>query len=613
VPEESAAPEGSGPAVDEPTQVLPLADRHEEHEVPADDSHAAGGAAFAVGAAGAAGMAGAGLVADPVGTGAAGASAASESSRESESAGASGQSGSSRASESAGASGQAGSSSPSGAEGPEPSGEASPEHTPTAPREDHSVAASELVKDLHLDEKRGSSAFPGHLDITQPTKQRSRTTQQGSPEPRPGDEPHSDDPSRPGAETEREQQGAAAAAAAAGAGAAGGAGLAAASASAGDDSTASGSVASSANAQGSTQAEPTSPIPSRTSGTHWPLSPARSPEGSDGRAEQPGAPLGAATADHAAPTPSAAPEQAAAAAAQSAEDRPTEMMPAASDPTPAPQETGPIVVQGRRTSMLDETGEPVSSAHSRSSLLRDVVGVAVDADDPDTFALGPRDREKRSLQSQWIIVGGVVIVMVALIFAVTAITRDLRDIIADPLATSQPATTAPPTEEDTGEAPSEPTPTDTEEPEAPAPELSGVEVFTEGSDLPPDNGDQQDRMMDGDTETYWSTKHYASPDFGGLKDGAGVRLTFAETSTLKKVTVTTARNNGGRIELRALNDDGSLGDELASGELAGDGEVLLETPEPLETESVALWIPELPPDSNEQGRYRARIAEIQVE
>ena len=545
------------------------------HEVPTSaGADPAGGSAFAVGAAGAAGAAGAGLVADPVGTGASGTSGESESSTS------------------------------SGDEGPDPSDETSPESAPPAPREDHSVTATELVKDLHLDEKRGSSAFPGHLDITQPTQQGPAPARQDAPAPHPDDQP------RPGAETDHDSPGpGTAGAAAAGAAAAGGAGLAAASA---GDATAAGSASSSANAQSSPPAEPAPPFPARTSGTHWPLSPARAPEGSGGRAEQPGDAVGAATADHAAPTPTAAPEQTTGPAAQSAEDRPTEMMPAASAPTPAPRETGPIVVQGRRTSLLDETGEPVSSAHSRSSLLRDVVGVAVDADDPDTFALGPRDREKRSLQSQWIIVGGVVIVMVALIFAVTAITRDLRDIISDPLATSQPATTAPPTEEDTGEAPSEPTPTDTEEPEAPAPELSGVEVFTQGSDLPPDNADQQDRMTDGDPETFWSTKHYGSPDFGGLKEGAGVRLTFAEESTLKKVTVTTARNNGGRIELRELNDDGSLGDELASAELAGDGEVLLETPEPLETESVALWIPELPPDSNEQGRYRARIAEIQV-
>ena len=456
------------------------------------------------------------------------------------------------------------------------------EETPAAPREDHSAAAATLVKDLHLDEKRGTSPFPGHLDITQPR--------------------------RPQAEAARATD-AAQDSAVSGTGAAAAAGLAGAAGAAG---TAGAAAAQSPSDQQSPSAEPgaTQQIPSRTSGTHWPLSPAGSPAGSDGRAEQPGVGAIAPTADHAAPTPSVAPQQSSAAeqSRTAGEDEPTAAMPAVGA---AAHETGPIVVQGRRTSYLDDTPEETTLPHSRSSLLRDVVGVAVDADDPDTFALGPRDREKRSLQSQWIIVGGVIVVMFALVFAVTAITRDLREIIADPLATATPQTTAP-VEEDTGEAPAEPTPTDTEEPELPAPELTGVEVFTQGSDLPPDNADQQDRMTDGDPETFWSTKHYQSADYGGLKEGAGVRLTFAEQSTLRTVKVTTARNSGGLIELRAVHDDGSLGDVLASGELAGDGEVLLEAPEPVEADKVALWIPELPPDSNEQGRYRARIAEIQV-
>ena len=35
-----------------------------------------------------------------------------------------------------------------------------------------------------------------------------------------------------------------------------------------------------------------------------------------------------------------------------------------------------------------------------------------------------------------------------------------------------------------------------------------------------------------------------------LKDGVGIRLDFAEPSTLTAVNLTTARNNGGTIELR---------------------------------------------------------------
>ena len=52
------------------------------------------------------------------------------------------------------------------------------------------------------------------------------------------------------------------------------------------------------------------------------------------------------------------------------------------------------------------------------------------------------------------------------------------------------------------------------------PELTGVEVFTQGTDLEPDNADQQDRMTDGDPGTFWSTKHYQSADYGGLKGAA---------------------------------------------------------------------------------------------
>ena len=92
-----------------------------------------------------------------------------------------------------------------------------------------------------------------------------------------------------------------------------------------------------------------------------------------------------------------------------------------------------------------------------------------------------------------------------------------------------------------------------------------------------------------------------------------MRLHFAEKSTFTAVTLSTAKNNGGTAELRAVNEDGSPGDVLATGEFVADGEVRLEAPEALETQQVMLWIPDLPPDSDQNGRFRARVAEIQVE
>jgi hypothetical protein len=273
--------------------------------------------------------------------------------------------------------------------------------------------------------------------------------------------------------------------------------------------------------------------------------------------------------------------------------------------------TQPIVVRGRSRSDLEvaaATSAAAPIASSRSSLLRDVVSVAVDSDDPDTYALGPRQPEERSRQSQWIIAGAVLLTIIAAVFAITTATSGLRDRMADPLQTAS----AEPSPTETGEAPVEPTPEKTEEPKLPAPEVAGAELFTQGGGEP-DHTDQIDRLTDGDPGTFWSTQHYASPDFGGIKDGVGMRVSFAEKSTVKAITVTTARNNGGTLELRSVKGDGTLGDVLATGEFVGDGEVRLEPEKPVDASQVALYIPDLPPDSNENGRYRARIAEITAE
>lgn len=432
-----------------------------------------------------------------------------------------------------------------------------------------SAEAKALVEELRLDEKRGNSPFPGHLDITPPREPRQETARAPEKEPE-----SSDSGSGSGSDSH----------------AAGAAGAAALGAGAGAVAAAS--------------------LPSRTSGTQWPLSDdegqgapqALSPDpdrtGSAAGAVRPTSAVEAATPDHDAPTP-ASPSSA------------TESGPRTAALSEA-RADGPIVVHGRDRSLLEEEPEERTLSSTRSSLLRDVVGVAVDADAPGTYTLGPRDQEKRSLQSQWIIIGGAILVMIALVFALTSISRGIRDVAGDPLATSQAPVSAKPAE-DTGEAPVEPTPENTEEPELPAPEIAGLELFAQGSDTEPDHTDQQAELNDGDPATFWSTKHYKSPDYSGLKDGVGIRLNFAEPSQVTAVTVATARNQGGMIELRALNDDGSLGDVLASGELLADGEVRLQPDQPVDADKVALWIPELPPDSNEAGRYRARIAEITVE
>src|SRR5699024_2446354 len=106
----------------------------------------------------------------------------------------------------------------------------------------------------------------------------------------------------------------------------------------------------------------------------------------------------------------------------------------------------------------------------------------------------------------------------------------------------------------------------------PAPEIDRLALIALPDGENPDHTGQEDRIIDGDTSDSWSTQHYASPDYGGIKEGVGIRLQFAEPSTFTALTVTTARNNGGVIELRTVDEDGSPGDVLATGEFVADGE-----------------------------------------
>lgn len=443
-----------------------------------------------------------------------------------------------------------------------------------------SADAQAIVRDLRLDERRSHSAFPGDLEITVP-----RGTQ-------PLDAEATDSAADAG--------GTRTAGSAATVGGAGGivvSGGAVASAP-GAAETVGGSVgpAPAAQAAGSS-------IPARRSGSQWPLV----PDHDSDTAQQPAASAAPASTPASTPTPAPAEDPGPDA------DSPAPVVVAGPpEPTAAGLETGPIVVRGREHSALDEHPTEATPPAQRSTLLRDVVNVAVDSDDPGTFAMGPAQPEQRSRQAQWILLGGVLVVIVAMVFALSSITSGLRERVENPLDTDPAPSPVATEEQQTEEEPTEEEPTETEEETLPPAELGGVELFAEGSDSEPDNADQMDRVTDGDPGTFWSTQHYTSPQYGGLKDGVGVRLDLAEESTLSTVAVTTARNSGGVLELRAVGEDGSLGDVLASGEFAGDGEVRLELDEPVETQSVALWLSELPPDSKESGRFRGRIAEIQV-
>lgn len=487
----------------------------------------------------------------------------------------------------------------------DPSNSEAPEAAVPAGEQEETVAASSsaaegeakaLIEELHLDERRSSSAFPGHLEVA-------------APAPRPAETgTETEGAATAGARSASDQDAAAAhdaAPFAAGAGAAGVATVGAAAA-----------VAAAAPSGPSSPADPSAPRSPSTPVS--PSTPAEAPGTSAPEAAEAGVAPAAAEPGTAA-LPAAAGATASTALSPATHHRHGSASSAAEGTGPlavsgrteslAPVDSGPIVVRGRDRSAFESEVPEETVPASRSSLLREVVGVAVDADDPQTWGLGPAQPAARSRQSQWILLGAVLLVIIAMVFAITSITSGLRQRIENPLNTKPvaTATTAAPSAEASPTAEEEsPSPTAT----LPAPEVTGVEEFN-SSTL--DHPEQASRITDGDTGTFWSTKLYTSSDFGGLKDGTGIKLTFAEESTITKVTVTTARNTGGTIELHAVNADGSLRDVAATAQFNGDGEAVLTPQEPLEADAAALWIPDLPQDSVETDRYRGRIAEVRVE
>ncbi|SNS97676.1 hypothetical protein SAMN06309944_1611 [Micrococcales bacterium KH10] len=131
--------------------------------------------------------------------------------------------------------------------------------------------------------------------------------------------------------------------------------------------------------------------------------------------------------------------------------------------------------------------------------------------------------------------------------------------------------------------------------------------------LDPDGDDNEhpewvDRGFDGDQQTFWATRIYATPNFGGYdRRGIGYAVELEEETLVSTVYLVT-ESNGGKYELRATTPDKPDGGTLLkSGAFEHDMTIQLDTP--TETDSIVLWITELP--EIDQG-YGLRLAEISL-
>jgi hypothetical protein len=116
------------------------------------------------------------------------------------------------------------------------------------------------------------------------------------------------------------------------------------------------------------------------------------------------------------------------------------------------------------------------------------------------------------------------------------------------------------------------------------------------------------------TGTAWSSEHYDTPDFGGLKDGVGLAVEAGTTVTSKSMVI---RSPTPGYDAEIYESTGS-----PPSELSGWGQPVATISDGGENESVSLpgkaaqsflvWVTKLPSAKDDPGRYQMEISDIRL-
>ncbi|MCB7135778.1 protein kinase family protein [Cellulosimicrobium marinum] len=217
----------------------------------------------------------------------------------------------------------------------------------------------------------------------------------------------------------------------------------------------------------------------------------------------------------------------------------------------------------------------------------------------------PRRGPRRFNATPFVLVLVLLLVGAGVVWAVNTAFEDFTPAVSSGERTSdEPSDTTPTGGETDGEA---------EEPE-PEPEVrpliaSGEALDPQGDALGNNDGEHPEAValaFDGQPETFWYTRRYNDSNFAGLRTGIGFGITLEQEAPVSTVIIDTGVE-GGNVEIRSTSLDApDQGTVLASGPFSPGVEFTFD--EPVETETLVLWITELP--TNAQGEARAEINEI---
>lgn len=140
-----------------------------------------------------------------------------------------------------------------------------------------------------------------------------------------------------------------------------------------------------------------------------------------------------------------------------------------------------------------------------------------------------------------------------------------------------------------------------------------VEVKSISSFDPEGTGDEHDELahlaIDGDKGTIWETHYYGTPDFGGVKSGAGLILDLGSQKQVGSIKISI---EGAPTTMDVyVTDQKSIGDQDPFGTVEdGSGEQTVTGKKAVKGRYVIVWITSL--SQRAEGRYRDRISEIKV-
>jgi serine/threonine-protein kinase len=138
------------------------------------------------------------------------------------------------------------------------------------------------------------------------------------------------------------------------------------------------------------------------------------------------------------------------------------------------------------------------------------------------------------------------------------------------------------------------------------------EFDPEGDDQ--ETGSQEQAVDSNPTGTAWSTEHYDTPDFGGLKDGVGLSIDADSTVTAKSMVI---RSLTPGYDAEIYQADGSppgelseWGQPVATISDGGENETVNLPEKP--AQSFLVWITKAPTAADDPGRFQMEISDVRL-